>query len=102
VVASSFQAEPSISLAVVNCHSYDDLCERYGVKEYPALRLFTGGFEIPFAGQRSARAVLGFINDCCGVEREIGGLLNAIAGRIPAAALIVVAFLRGDREGAIA
>lgn len=95
-VATSLVAEPNMSLAIVNCESYDEFCNKFEIKSFPAIRLFTGGNIIPFEGARSAQNVLDFINDNCGTEREIGGLLNDTAGLVSEAAPIVQEFLTSE------
>jgi protein disulfide-isomerase A6 len=101
-VATSLIPERNISLSIVNCESYDEFCDRFEIKSFPAIRLFTRGETIPFNGARTPQSVLEFINDNCGTEREVGGLLNDSAGLVPDAAPIVQEFLANEEGRAAA
>jgi protein disulfide-isomerase A6 len=103
IVATALIPDQNVSLAIVNCESYEELCNRFDVKSFPAIRLFAGADVVPFDGPRSAENVLQFINGRCGTERGVSGLLEDTAGLVPEAAPIVAEFLEGpeSREKAI-
>jgi protein disulfide-isomerase A6 len=95
-VATALIPDRNVSVALVNCESYDEFCDRFDVKSFPAIRLFTEGNVVAFDGSRSAANVLEFVNEYCGTGRDVNGLLNDTAGVIPEAAPIVQEFLENE------
>ena len=103
IAATSFVGEPNVSVAKVNCEEYHELCQNWGVEGFPTIKLFKGSLEEPlkYEGQRTAQGVVEFINAQCGTQREVGGLLNSLAGLVEEAAPAVQEFLSGAHEAAM-
>ena len=93
IAANAFQADPQIVVSRVNCEEYNGFCEEHGVEGFPTIMLFKDGEVEQYSGKRTAEAVVNFINEKCGTERAVNGLLNDEAGLIEEAAPIVTEFL---------
>lgn len=101
VVANSFIGESNLSVALVNCDEYRDMCQEHDISGFPTIKLFTGDASkgTLFEGKRVAPDVIDFMNAKCGTEREVGGLLNRVAGIVPEAGPLVAQFLAGGEDG---
>ena len=104
IAAESFLADKNVTFGRVNCDQFQDLCTEYGVDGYPAVMLFKKGKKEPimYESEHYSEAVVEFVNEECGTQREVGGLLNSEAGCIPEANDVVKEFLEGDKEAAMA
>lgn len=101
VAATAFLNEPNASIGRINCEEYRDFCSQKEVTGYPTIKLFKNtGEVIPFTGSRTAEDVASFLNENCGTERAVSGLLTDTAGLISEARQIVNEFLEGDKEEA--
>ncbi|KAH0788995.1 Thioredoxin family protein [Histomonas meleagridis] len=96
IAANAFQADPQIVVSRLDCEKYKDICSKYGVDGFPTIKLFKEGETIDYSGSRTAESVVNFINDNCGTERDVNGLLNDAAGLIKDAAPIVAEFLTAE------
>lgn len=104
IAAEAFIPDTNITLARVNCDQFGEMCSQFGVDGYPTILLLKPQQEdaIPFEGEHFSESIVEFINDECGTQREVGGLLNSQAGVIPEADDIVGEFLTGNKEEALA
>ncbi|KAH0789115.1 Thioredoxin family protein [Histomonas meleagridis] len=98
IAANAFQADPQIVISRLNCDEYNDFCEKNDIPGFPTIRLFKDGEFEKYTGKRTAEAVVNFINDKCGTERAVNGLLNDKAGLIEEAAPIVTEFLSSTEK----
>jgi hypothetical protein len=97
-MATALIPDQNVSLAIVNCESYEELCNGFDFKSYPAIRLFVSVNVIPLDGLRSADAALRFINGDCRTERGVNGILEDTVGLVPEAAPIVAEFLEAPES----
>jgi protein disulfide-isomerase A6 len=103
-VASAFEGETNISFGMTDCERYIELCQVYEVlpDNFPVIMLFKGEDVSDYTGGRTAPELAKFMNENCGSERGLDGYLEAKAGRIPEADLLVRDFLRSsEKEGVI-
>lgn len=101
IAATAFLVEPNASIGRINCEEYRDFCSQKEVSGYPTIKLFKNTGEIiPYSGSRTAEGVASFLNENCGTERAINGLLTDQAGLISEARKIVNEFLEGSKEEA--
>lgn len=101
IAATAFSVEPNASIGRINCEDYKDFCSQKEVTGYPTIKLFKNtGEVIPYSGSRTADGVVSFLNENCGTERAVNGLLTDTAGLIAGAREIVNEFLEGDKEEA--
>lgn len=101
IAAAAFINEPNASIGRINCEEYKDFCSQKEVSGYPTIKLFKNtGEVIQYSGGRTAEAVAAFLNENCGTERAIDGLLTDQAGLIAEARQIVNEFLQGSKEEA--
>lgn len=93
-MAHIFEPEKNISLGVVDCRQYDEICHDYKItKKYPEFLLFKEGEPILFKGSKNLQNLVNFINEQCGADRGVDGLLSDTAGIIPEASPLVFEFI---------
>ena len=84
-VAYAFQADAGrISIGSLNCDLYKGLCHDNDITTYPTMRLISNhGQNITFYnGSRNAADVVKWINEQCGSDRDINGMLSDNAGTL--------------------
>ncbi|OHT03690.1 putative protein disulfide-isomerase A6 [Tritrichomonas foetus] len=91
--AVAFQLEDHISIGSVNCRKYPDLCTAGNIHEIPTNLFYLNGTSYKYDNPNNLRGIINFINEKCGTERDLDGLLNDTAGLIPEANEIVKEFL---------
>jgi len=101
-VAKDFRLEPNCIVANVDADAKlnKDLASRYGVTSYPTIKFFPKGASEPidYEGPCSEAAFVEYLNEKCGTQRSIGGLLNDAAGRVQALDELATQFFIGDAE----
>ncbi|KAK8898480.1 hypothetical protein M9Y10_000769 [Tritrichomonas musculus] len=97
-----YQSEPNVTIGSVNCRRYADLCASQDIEELPTIKFFLNGNLVEYTNPLNLRGIINFLNQKCGTERDMDGLLNDTAGLIPEANEIVKEFLiASDKIGCI-
>lgn len=100
-LSNIFSMEPSVGVGAVNCGKSGKLCSRYNVTRNPTLIIEHNG-ETEICDQPIRPGPLSmYINQKCGTERGISGLLHNEAGTVPEADMLVGAFLKGVDKGSV-
>ena len=85
-VAQDFAAEPSVLIAKVDAEAENSkaTANSQGVKSYPTIKFFPRGSTTPedYAGGRTEKNLVDFLNLKTGTHRAVGGGLDAKAGTI--------------------
>lgn len=101
LAAAAFEPDTNITIGAVNCEQYKNFCdERFSVSGFPTIKLLKNPDDepIPYSGPRTVKGIADFINENCGTERGVDGLLNDEAGIIPAATDIVQNYLSALKD----
>jgi thioredoxin-like negative regulator of GroEL len=86
--AKAFHPEsPNVTLALVNCQEYGELCKPYA-SAFPTILLFANGTRNEHHGPRTVAALANLLNEKCGTERGPDGLLTNLSGLIPQASAL--------------
>lgn len=94
VISRIYEPESNISIGVVDCKKYDDICKLFKItRKYPEFLLFKENDPIPFHGKKNLKNFVNFINQNCGTDRGVDGLLSDDAGLIPEAGPLVYEFV---------
>jgi thioredoxin domain-containing protein 5 len=71
-LAFSFKENPSVVIAKVDCTENREICQKYGVRGYPTLKIFRANKELgEHNGARSLEAMTKFVTDNFVDEEEI-------------------------------
>jgi protein disulfide-isomerase A6 len=97
-LAKVFDPDPNVSVGSLNCERFREQCDEMNITSYPTIELSRSGVWSVFSGHRSLSGFIDFVNKKCGTERGHDGLLNANAGRIPAADDLVTEFLAAEAK----
>jgi len=86
-VATHMQAERNCILATYDADAAQNkpIANKYGVTSYPTIMFFPKGEDkepIAYEYARDEATILDYVNEVCGTDREIGGLLGSEAGRV--------------------
>jgi protein disulfide-isomerase A6 len=100
--AQAFLPESNVSLGTVNCDQYHELCKTHSIERYPTFKLFLKGEVREPSDPHSADDFVTYLNQNCGTERSVGGLLTNRSGLVDSAQPIVTEFLEsGDKASAV-
>jgi len=98
-VASDFASEPTVLVAKVDAEAENAkaLAKDQGVSSYPTIKFFPKGSTEPeaYAGGRTEKDFVAFLNEKAGTHRAVGGGLDATAGTIEALDSLVAKFTGG-------
>jgi protein disulfide-isomerase A6 len=74
--------EPEIRFGTFNCRKFVDWCRANNIMDWPAGDLFhgAGNGSVRYDGGNTAAEMLAFLNENCGTERGLEGILNDRAG----------------------
>ncbi|KAI1787964.1 protein disulfide isomerase [Ganoderma leucocontextum] len=86
-VAKDFSNEPDCLVVNVDADAQNNrpLGEKYGVGSFPTIKFFPKGAKgepIDYDGPRTEEAFVTYLNEKCGTQRGVGGLLHEKAGRL--------------------
>jgi protein disulfide-isomerase A6 len=95
IVADAMVPDKQVIIGRVDCVQFNDFCAPIA-SGYPTIKLFTGKTNVSYEGARTAAALIKFLNEHCGTERGVDGLLDDRAGLIPEANDIVRQFKLAD------
>ena len=93
IAAGAFKFENSTIIGSVNCDKYKSFCEEHNIQGFPTIQLFKESQPVEYSGDRSAQGIVTFLNENCGTERGIDGLLHEKSGLIEEAQPIIQEFL---------
>ena len=96
--AEIFEDEENVTIGIIRCDKYKDLCKKVRDDGYPVATRFTYGREMPFNDIALVNFVVEDINDNCGTHRKLDGTIEDDIGVIPEAKEYVKLFMEGDEE----
>ncbi|KAF9387038.1 hypothetical protein CPB97_003035 [Podila verticillata] len=98
-VAQDFLSEKNVVIAKVDATEEKGLGDKYEIQGFPTIKFFAADGSVEnYEGGRSERDFVDFINKKVGTARDVGGLLNAEAGRIAELDIIAAKFATGDKK----
>jgi len=81
-VGAAFAREAAVDVVKVNADGDPALKREYNVTGYPTVVLVHGGARVRYEGERSAEALLAFVNDRAGASRTLEGGEDEADGRV--------------------
>ena len=96
--AEIFDEEENVTIGIIRCDKYRDLCNKVRDDGYPVGTRFTNGIEMPFNDMALVNFVVSDINDNCGTHRKLDGTIEDDIGVIPEAEQYVKLFMTGNEE----
>ena len=94
--AEIFEDEENVTLGIIRCDKYRELCRKVRDDGYPVATRFTYGQEVPFNDIALSNFVVSDINDNCGTHRKMDGTIEDDIGVVPEAEKYVELFMKGD------
>ena len=87
-----------IPFTTIDCNKFNEFCIEKDITEFPTLMLYKSGKEVPFQGAKIFGNVVSMINNNCGTERGVDGLLRDSVGIVNEAKPLVDEFLATDSK----
>jgi len=102
-VAAAFANEPNVVIAKVDADSHKTLGTKYEVSGFPTLKWFGKSDKTPllFEGARDLDALVAYVNQKAGTDRDNQGRLSKTAGRIAALDEIAAKFADDSNKAAL-
>jgi len=102
-VAAAFANEPNVVIAKVDADSHKSLGTKYEVTGFPTLKWFGKSDKTPllFEGARDLDALVAYVNEKAGTERDNQGRLGKTAGRIAALDEIAAKFADNSNKAGL-
>lgn len=97
-IATAFEMEKNVTVGYLNCYKYTEFCKKVKVTEFPLLYIFRNKRPTLYEGKRDNEEILNYINEFCGTERQMDGLLNIDADVRDDAAEIVGDFITSNND----
>jgi protein disulfide-isomerase A6 len=100
-VAEIFAPEANVSVGSIACEKFSDLCENLRVRDCPSVKLIKNHRSIDFQGARFVRPLVEFVNENCGTDRGIDGLLSDAVGTNAVADALIPEFLSSSDKSQV-
>ena len=91
-VAEAFAMEPNVSVGAMNCRNNVQFCESENIATTPAIRLNGNGQWRDYDDEVLPEAMIEYVNERCGTNRQPGGLLKDDMGTIKQADELLAEF----------
>jgi thiol-disulfide isomerase/thioredoxin len=104
-LSSAFAADGNISTGVIDCGKFGDLCipSKFKMRPHweenePIIMLLVNGTFHNYTGPRFVPSFVQYVNENCGTNRGVDGLLSDSVGTIPAADEIAKEFMNAHEK----
>ena len=100
-VAESFVMEPNVSVGAVNCRNNVALCETEDIAGTPVFKLNRANEWLVYDLDLHPEAMVEYLNEQCGTQRELGGLLKGSVGTVEKADALLGEFREPSKRSEI-
>jgi hypothetical protein len=94
-----FEGDSNVSIGTMNCNRFENFCRNLSVPDTtfhgdatPVIKYYINGTWFDYGGSNITRDLVALMNEKCGTDRGLDGLLSDAAGTIAAADKIAKAF----------